>query len=140
MTSSTTIDAKLAKTFESASAELTARIRAAISEFYAKPPHGWQAWEFRRTPKPWEERVLTNLENYHKELESALRAYQTGDVKPITLAAAGYAGLSKDMEFDMNWMTDANRLAIREAVTDLVLVADSIHRLGYAELAKAGRL
>lgn len=140
MTTSASIDKKLVKSFESASRELLARIRVAIGDFYANPPQGWQAWELRRTPKPWEQRVIPNLENYHRELEAAMRAYQTGDVKPLTLAGAGYAGLSKDMEFDMEWMNEANRLAVRKAVADVVLIADEIHRLGYADLSKTGRI
>ena len=44
-----------------------------------------------------------------------MRAYHAGDIMPITLAAASYAGLSKDLEFDMSWMTEQDRAAVQKA-------------------------
>ena len=37
-------------------------------------------------------------------------------------------------------MTEQNRLAVEEALDRVVMVADRIHRLGYDELERAGRL
>ncbi|HYR90920.1 MAG TPA: hypothetical protein VE422_43070 [Terriglobia bacterium] len=133
------IDAALARSFEHASAELIARVRDAIQAFNASPPQGSETWEAWRTPKPWETRVLPNLQRYHSDLQKALRAYDAGDIMPITLAAAGYAGLSKDLEFDMSWMTEQNRAAVQKLVEDVVAVADRIHRLGYDVLKSTGR-
>ena len=133
------IDPQLARTLEHASTELMARIRQAISDFYASPPQDSVSWEAWRTPKPWETRVLPNLERSHGDLQHAMRAHAAGDIKPITAAAAGYAGLSKDLEFDMAWMTAPDRSAVQETIQQLVSVADRIHRLGYDALAKTGR-
>jgi len=123
------IDPALASSFEQSSAELIDRIRQAIRDFQANPPLGWQTWESWRTPKPWEARVLPNLERYHSDLQAAMRAYHAGDIMPITLAAARYAGLSKDLEFDMSWMTEQDRAAVQKVVQQVVAVADRIHRL-----------
>jgi hypothetical protein len=97
-----TIDLELIRFLEYASAQLIARIRDAIHGLYASPPPGWETWEAWRTPKPWETRVLPNLERYHRDLRTTLRACDAGDIEPITLAAAAYVGLSKDLEFDVN--------------------------------------
>jgi len=133
-----TIDRELARSFEHGSAELIASVRNAINEFYANLPQGWEAWETWRTPKPWEARVLPNLERYHSDLKTALRAYHVGDILPITHAAASYAGLSKDLEFDMRWMTDQNRATLKKCIQELVMVADRIHHLGYEALRGTG--
>jgi hypothetical protein len=135
-----TIDKNLARSLELASAHLIAKVRKAIEDFYANQPTGWQTWEIWRTPQPWKERVLPNLEQYHAELEKAMRALQAGDIKPLTLWGATYVGLGKDLDFDMRWMTEQNRLAVDEAVDRLVGVAGTIHRLGYEALAKVGRI
>jgi hypothetical protein len=37
-------------------------------------------------------------------------------------------------------MTDRDRLAVEEAIGQIVLAADQIHRLGYHELERTGRL
>jgi hypothetical protein len=134
------IDRALATSLEEASAELIARVRKAIQSFYTNPPQGWEAWENWRTPKPWETRVAPNLDLYHGDVQAALRAYHTGDIRPITLAAASYVGLSKDLDFDMSWMTEENRTAIDSAVEHVVTVAYRIHRLGYEALKNTGRL
>ena len=68
-----------------------------------------------------------------------MRAHAAGAIKPITLAAAGYAALSKDLEFDMAWMTAPDRSAVQQTIHEVVSVADRIHRLGYDALAKTGR-
>jgi hypothetical protein len=134
------IDAQLTRTLEHASTELMARIRQAIRDFYASPPQDLASWEMWRTPKPWETRVLPNLERSHDELQHAMRAHAAGDIKPITLAASGYAGLSKDLDFDMRWMTAPDHEAVQEAIGQVVSIADRIHRLGYDALAKVGRV
>jgi hypothetical protein len=134
------IDPQLPRTLEHASSELMARIRQAISGFYASPPQDSASWETWRTPKPWETRVLPNLERSHADLQHAVRAHAAGDIKPITLAASGYSALSKDLDFDMRWMTPPDHEAVREAIGQVVSIADRIHRLGYDALAKAGRV
>lgn len=133
------IDPQLARTLEQASTELMARIRQAIRDFHASPPQDSASWEAWRTPKPWETRVLPNLERSHGDLQEARRAHAAGDIKPITVAAAGYAGLSKDLDFDMRWMTAPDEAAVTEAISQVVSVADRIHRLGYDVLSKTGR-
>lgn len=132
------IDPQLTRTLEQASTELMARIRQAIRDFYASPPQDSASWEAWRTPKPWETRVLPNLERSHGELQEATRAHAAGDIKPITVAASGYAGLSKNLDFDMRWMTAPDREAVQEAMRQVVSVADRIHRLGYDALARTG--
>jgi len=132
------IDPQLTRTLEHASTELMARIRQAIRDFYASPPQDSASWEAWRTPKPWETRVLPNLERSHGELQEATRAHAAGDIKPITVAASGYAGLSKNLDFDMRWMTAPDREAVQEAMRQVVSVADRIHRLGYDALARTG--
>ena len=77
------IDPELARSFEDASATLIGRIRQAIRTFTQRHPR-LGAWELWRTPKPWETRVLSNLERYHRHLKAAVTAYDTGDIKPIT--------------------------------------------------------
>ena len=130
----------LADALQAASERLIASIRKAINDFQANQPPGWQTWENWRTPKPWTDKALPNLDRYHRDLKAALRAYQAGDIKPITVSAAGYAGLAKDLDFDTRWMTEKNRLAVDEAVDQLVGIAGDIHRLGYQALEKVGRL
>ncbi len=84
--------------------------------------------------------MLPNLEEYHSGVQAALRAYQGGDIEPITLEAASYAGLSKDLDgFHMDWMLEQDRLAVDEAIHRVVGVADQIHRLGDDELTRMGR-
>ena len=135
-----TIDPELVRSLEDASAALIERIREAIRDFYAAQPADWETWELWRTPKPWEGRALTNLERYHSHLQAAMGACQAGDIEPITLEAASYGGLSKDLDFDKAWMTEQNQEAVQQAVRQVVRVADRIHRLGYDELEKTGRL
>jgi hypothetical protein len=131
-----TIDSVAMKSLEIASSELMALISNVIQEFYDNPPEGAELLEPWRTPGPWVTRVLPNLERYHAELQMALRAYQAGDIKPLTLVAAGYAGLSKDIEFDMSWMPDGRRLAVQGAIQRVVIEADRIYRLGYETLTR----
>jgi hypothetical protein len=134
-----TIDREMIEFFENASAQLIASVQDAIHHFYASPPTGWEAWESWRTPKPWETRALPNLESYHQELKTALGACDAGDIKPITLIAASYAGLSKDLEFDTTWMKESNQRKVRKAVEQVVLIADKIYRIGYEALTITGR-
>ena len=73
-------------------------------------------------------------------VHAALLAYEGGDIEPITLEAASYAGLSKDLDgYRVDWMTEPNRLAFEEALDRVVMVADRIHRLGYDELERTDR-
>jgi hypothetical protein len=134
------IDPALAGSLEQASATLIERINTAIRDFYERPPQDWEAWETWRTPRPWEARALPNLAELHDELQAARRSHQAGDIRPITLVASSYKGLSKDLDFDFRWMTDRDRLAVEEAIGQIVLAADQIHRLGYHELERTGRL
>ena len=134
---SSSIEGSLAKALRSASAELIACIRKAIRDFYSRPPQGWEAWDSWRTPRPWEARALPNLADYHKDLEKAIDAFKAGDLMPITLAAASYAGLSKDLDFDTSWMTKQHQAAVQNAVEKVVLVADQIHRIGYDAMTTA---
>jgi hypothetical protein len=136
----TAIDPNLPRSLEDASTQLIDRIRQAIRDFRAAPPDGSDVWESWRTPQPWETRVLSNLERYHRHLKEAIAAYDAGDIKPITHEASSYAGLAKDLDFDMRWMTEPNRSAFEEALDRVVMVADRIHRLGYDELARTGRM
>jgi hypothetical protein len=137
---SSTIDPELARSLEVASTALIDLIRQAVRDFRAAPPHGSEAWELWRTPEPWESRVLSNLERYHRHLQEAVNAFKAGDIRPITLEASSYAGLSKDLDFDTRWMTEQNRIAFEEALDRVVMVADRIHRLGYDELERTGRV
>lgn len=125
------IDERLAVSFQSASADLIQVIRKAIKDFYETPPQGWEAWDRWRTPEPWNARVLPNLEKYHINVQKALAALHAGDFMPITLAAASYAGLSKDLDFDRSWMTKENQEAVEKAVVEAVAIADQIHLIGY---------
>lgn len=133
------IDHKLAIAFQSASANLITVIRKAIDDFYVAPPHGWEAWERWRTPEPWKDRVVPNLEKCHLGLQKELLALDAGDYMPITLAAASYAGLSKDLDYDRSWMSNENQEAVRKAVAELVSIAHRIHRIGYDLSKKDGR-
>jgi hypothetical protein len=135
-----TIDPQLPRSLEDASAALIDRIRKAIRDFRAAPADGSDAWESWRTPQPWETRVLSNLERYHRHLKAAVTSYDAGDIKPITHEASSYAGLAKDLDFDVRWMTEQNRSAFEEALNRVVMVADRIHRLGYDELERTGRV
>src|SRR5262245_48218948 len=134
------IDPELPQSLEAASVVLIDLIRKAINDFRAAPPPGSEAWETWRTPRPWEARALPNLAELHNELRAARRAHQAGDIRPLTLVASSYKGLSKDLEFDLKWMTERDRLAVEEAIGQVVLAADQIHRLGYHELERTGRL
>jgi hypothetical protein len=135
------IDPELARSFESASGALIERIRQAIRNFHAAPSDHRMAWESRNMPKRWETRVLGNLEEYHSGVQAAFRAYQGGDIEPITLEAASYKGLSKDLDgYNMDWMLEQDRLAVEDAIHGVIDVADQIHRLGYEELERTGRL
>jgi len=131
------IDPDLVIALEHASSELIIQVRKAIYDFYQDSASGWEQWEKWRTPKPWEERVLTNLERYHNDLQAARKAYDEGDIRPIVYEAAAYAGLSKDMEFDDNWMSEQNQIAVHQAVREVAVLASQIHRLGYALLTQA---
>ena len=61
----------------------------------------------------------------------AKQAYDAGDVTQIIYDAAGYAGISKDLEFDMSWMSEQNQAAVLQSIREVVLAASQIHRLGY---------
>jgi hypothetical protein len=92
-------------------------------------------------PRQWETRVLANPEGYHRNVQSALQACRAGDIKPITLAASSYGGLSKDLDgYHMQWMLEPDQVAVDEGIDRVVSVADRIHRLSYDELERAGRL
>jgi hypothetical protein len=137
----TSIEPDLARSFEDASATLIDRIRQAIRDFRAAPSDEQAEWELRSMPREWETRVLSNLGEYHRGVHAALRAYEVGDIEPITLEAASYAGLSKELDgYRVDWMTEPNRLAYEEALDRVIMVADRIHRLGYGELERSGRL
>jgi hypothetical protein len=124
-----------ARELEQASQALLLRIHAAVQDFYADPPPGWRQWEEHRTPRPWERVAVANLERYAGHLRQAIRSLAAGDVEPITHAAAGYAGLSKDLDFDSQWMSSPHRGAVHAAIDRIVAVADRIHRAGYAVLS-----
>lgn len=83
--------------------------------------------------------MLPHLEEYHSNLQAALRASHAGDITKITREAASFAGLSEDLEFDMGWMTEQNQSAVQRAIDRVVMVADQIHRLGYKALTSTGR-
>jgi hypothetical protein len=135
------INLELARSFEDASAALIHSIRQAITVFRTGPPDYQADWESRSTPQDWEKQVLSNLQRYHSGVRAALHAYRGGDIKPITLEAARYKGLSKGLDgYRMDWMTEQNRFAVEEAMDRVMGAADEIHRLGYDELEKAGRL
>jgi hypothetical protein len=136
-----TIGPELAHSFEDASADLIESIRRAIRGFQTAPPDHRAAWESRQMPQLWETEVLPNLEDYHNYVQAALRAYHSGDIRLITREAASYKGLSKDMDgYHMDWMLEPDRLAVGEAIHRVIGVADQIHRLGYHELERTGRL
>lgn len=139
MMADASINDALVSSFGQASAELTMHIRKAIQYFYANQPADSKNWEAWRTPKPWEERALPNLEQYHDDFQKAVNDYIAGDVEPLTLWAASYVGLSKDLDFDMRWMTDPHRSAVEQAIEQVVVITYEIHRLGYDALVKAGR-
>jgi hypothetical protein len=133
------INPVLARSLEEASAALIESIRKAIRNFYAAPIAHRTAYHSGSTLNFWETRVLSNLENYHGNVQAALRAYRDGEIEPITIEGASYKGLSKAIDSDMNWALEQDRLAVDEALDRVVGVADQIHRLGNAELTRMGR-
>jgi hypothetical protein len=137
----TSIDPELVQAYEAASAALIARVRDAVGDFRAAPSDYLAAWKFRSTPTDCESRVLSNLEEYHDELLAASRTYRAGDIKPITLSASGYKSLSRDLDgYQMDWMTEENRVAVERAMEQVMSVADRIHRLGYRALKELGEV
>jgi hypothetical protein len=132
--SSAAITTKDAQDLERASSALISSIREAVRAFHASAPEGWERWERQRTPKPWEERALPNLADYHRALQQAIRSHVSGDIEPITRMASCYAALSKDLDFATEWMTSADRADVDAAVDNVTSIADRIHRAGYAAL------
>lgn len=131
---SISINNELVQSFEKAGCNLIDNVKNAVSEFYRNPPNDWNTWETWRTPLLWETVALVNLEQYQKMIKAAATSFQAGDNKAITLAAASYKGVSRDMDFDMRWMTKGSRNAVNDAVDHIAGIADRIHRLGHALL------
>ncbi|MCB9746781.1 MAG: hypothetical protein H6755_00050 [Candidatus Omnitrophica bacterium] len=125
------IDSNLLKDIENSSNELKTCVYKAINTFYKNSPQKLSDSEESKTPLPWEKKAIPNLERYHDELLVAIQKYYIGDIKPITLMAASYAGLSKDLDFDTSWMTDQDRIAVQKSIQNLVLAADHLYRIGY---------
>ncbi len=111
---------------------LVSSIRNAVRIFRANPPPGSQEWPRHRTPLPWEERVLPNLEEYQQILEQAISSLDNGDAKPLVRIASACAGLAKDMDFDQTWMTPDDSNAVDSAVDKLVFWASRIRRSDYS--------
>jgi hypothetical protein len=111
---------------------LIAVIKQAIADFYVDTPAGSSSSETWHTPRPWETKALTNLSSYQDDIDKAIIAFDAGDAQPIEKVGSYYASLSKDMDFDMTWMSDENRMAIVKAIDDATEIADRIHRIGYA--------
>jgi hypothetical protein len=130
--SATRISRDMVLEFARRSRQLIAAIKKAIADFYSDPPVGSSTWELWHTPRPWETKALTNLSSYQDDIDKAIAAFDAGDSKPIETVGSYYASLSKDMDFDMTWMSDENRVAVVKAIDDATEIADRIHRVGYA--------
>ncbi|WP_295458302.1 hypothetical protein [uncultured Thiodictyon sp.] len=127
------IDRDLVNEYERTSAALIRCIREALDHFFRNPPEDWESWEEWRTPIPWRDYALPNLERYHADLITAREAYDRGDFRAIVYDAAGYAGISKDLDFDNRWMTEVDRREFQKAIKAVVIVARKIHQLGYEQ-------
>jgi hypothetical protein len=137
---SSALEPDLIRSFEHASATLIDRIRGAINRYHVAAKEQRADGQARSTPQAWERRVLPNLENSHRHVQAAVDLYRQGDITRLAQEAGAYAGLSKDLDgYQMDWMVEDDRRAVEEAITDMVLVADRIHRLGYEELERISR-
>jgi hypothetical protein len=129
-------DPDFINSFENASFELLNHVRKAIDDFYQHPPPDWEQWENWRTPKLWQDRVIPILDRYHNNLKIAKQAFDQGDISPIVYEAASYSGISKDLEYDMSWMTEQNEIAVQQAIRNIALSANQIYRVGYELLSQ----
>lgn len=128
----TRISREMVLEFSRRSRHLIAAIKRAVANFYTDPQVGSSTWASWHTPRPWETKALTNLSGYQDDIDSAIKAFDAGDSRPIEKVGSYYASLSKDMDFDMTWMSDENRIAIVKAIDEATEIADRIHRIGYA--------
>jgi hypothetical protein len=131
MTIQTHITKEMVQEFDRRSRDLIGAIKKAIGDFYADPPAGWERWENWRTPHPWETKAMPNLSCYQEDIDNAISAFDMGDFHPIDKVGSYYSSLSKDMDFDMTWMTENDRIAITKSIDAATEIADRIHRIGY---------
>lgn len=129
----TKIDEAMVKDLLDADAALIEAIEKALAGFEASPPAGADQWPSWKTPDPWRDTVLPNLERYRKGAEEGLREFRAGNPRRAFQAAQGQMGLTKKMEFDSGWAAAADRKAIEDAVERVSAAADRIWRVGHAE-------
>ncbi|MEI6730076.1 MAG: hypothetical protein WCL30_02355 [Pseudomonadota bacterium] len=103
------IDANLITAYEQASLALIESIKRALENF-KEPKEVWEKWEKWKSPIPWIERVLPNLELYHISLENAKKSFNIGNLEQIIHVAAAHAGIAKDIDFDTKWMQENDRI------------------------------
>jgi len=130
------IDAEWVRSLDTAVAGLMNAIQRAIARYQAdslRSPRVASKWQ---SPEPWQMRVLPNLERDYQNLQRSAAAFRSGSMKSLTLSAAGFIGLAKDMAFDTSWMSDADRTDIGNAIEQVVRSADRIHRHGYRVLQR----
>jgi hypothetical protein len=104
-------------------------VQKALGDFHASAPAGWQQWESWRKPDPWKDKVLPHLQKYREWSEEALREWKKGNPAPAVEAATGQMGLSKKIDFDLDWATPENRQALEAALDRVAAAADRIWRL-----------
>jgi hypothetical protein len=75
--------------------------------------------------------ALVVLNEYKNSVNLALEKLATGDWKPLWRMSSMYTGLSKQMDYDFDWMTPENKDAVYLAMDNLIGVASEISLIGY---------
>jgi hypothetical protein len=81
--------------------------------------------------------ALVILEDYKNTVSSSLKSLATNDWRPLWEISGMYKGLSKQMDFDFEWMTPENKEATFTAMDNLIGIACEISRLGHEQQNRA---
>lgn len=104
-------------------------VKFSINDYYKNKPNNHDNLPNWMTPKPWENKVLKNLEKREILINDAYEQFKLNNSDNIYDISSDISSLGKDLDnFSLNWMTDKNKMEFEKMLDNVIQIASNIER------------
>jgi len=102
-------------------------IQSSISNYYSNKPENFTDLPNWATPKPWENKVLKNLEVRKTLIEDACDQFRLNNSDDMYDISSDVSSLGKDLDnFNSEWMSKEDNIKYEKKLDEVVLYASNI--------------